>query len=84
MTWDNRVRARRKTAKRRRFHEGRIASAPTEKRKLSAACDWLVSEAWKADLLEDVREYVLKKIREIRGEEAGDDRDDDRTRDYAA
>lgn len=84
MTWDNAVRRRRKAQRLARWHEARIADAPTEKRKLAAACDWLRSEAWKADRLEEARRHVMEKIREIRGEEVGDDRDSDHTRGYAA
>lgn len=79
MTWANSVRERRKARRRADWHQGRIDTADTAKKRLLAACNWLVSEAWKAGRTDDVFEYVITKVHDLR-EGAGDDRSDD----YAA
>lgn len=76
MTWANTTRTDRKARRRRKWHEDRIDHAGTEKRKLSAACDWLVSEAWQAGRVAEVLEYVLTKVHELREEKSHHDRDD--------
>jgi hypothetical protein len=80
VTWENTSRRQRKARNRQTHHEARIGQAATDRQKLWAACGWLVSEAWKAGLLDDAIEWVLTKVHEIREEGTRDDRD----RDYAA
>lgn len=75
MTWENAKRARAKARRRQDWHEQRIADAATQKQKLSAACQWLISEAWLAGVLEDAHTYVMAYINELR-EEARNDRND--------
>jgi hypothetical protein len=76
VTWENTTRQRRKAGRRQAWHEQRIASAPTEKQQVWAACGWLISEAWRAGRLDDALDWVLTKVHEIREEEQTNDRDD--------
>lgn len=73
MTWENVKRAKKKAANRRRHHETQIASAPTPRRQLWAACAWLISEAWQAGLIDDALDWVLGKVHDIREKEAHTD-----------
>lgn len=75
MTWENAKRDRAKAKRRRGWHEQRIAQAPTQKQKLSAACQWLISEAWLSDVLDDALGYVMTYVHELR-KEAQHDRHD--------
>ncbi len=75
MTWENGVRERRKARRRADLHEQRIANAPTSKKRLSAACQWLISEAWLAGRVDDAVQHVLDLIHELR-KGADDDRAD--------
>lgn len=75
MTWENTKRARSKARRRHDYHQQRITDAGTQKQKLSAACQWLISEAWLAGNLDDAHTYVMTYINELR-EEAHDDRHD--------
>lgn len=68
MTWTNTLRQRRETRRRTDYHEERIASADTTKKKLSAACQWLISEAWAAGLVDEVHHWVVEKVHDVRKE----------------
>jgi hypothetical protein len=70
VTWENTKRVKAKARRRRDLHESRIAAAPTQKQKLSAACQWLISEAWRADSINDAVAYVLAYVHELREEES--------------
>ena len=63
-------RAERSAKRRQDWHEGRIAVAPTPKGRLWAACAWLVSEAWRANRLDEITEWVLTRVHELREEVA--------------
>ena len=76
MTWDNAKRVKRKAENRRRHHEDQIAAAPTPRRRLWAACGWLVSEAWHAGVIDQALDYVLTYVHDLRAkEESHDDYD---------
>lgn len=72
MTWENSKRVRKKSKNRERWHADRIAEADTKKVKLSAACQWLISEAWRAGVLDDALNYVMTYINELREEDTND------------
>ncbi len=76
MTWENGLRERRRARRRQQAHEQRIADAPTSKKRLSAACQWLISEAWLAGTVDDALQHVLTYVHELR-KGAGHDRADD-------
>ncbi len=76
MTWENTARARRRAKRQADWHQTRIDAAPTSKKRLSAACQWLVSEAWRTDQLHQVLDQVLDMIHQLRAKEARHDRDD--------
>nr|WP_221374431.1 hypothetical protein [Actinoplanes polyasparticus] len=68
MTWTNTKRARSKAERRRDHHEDRIKTADTSRKKLSAACGWLIAEAWQAGLTAEIHAWVLEKVHELRKE----------------
>lgn len=76
MTWENTTRRRRLARRRSDYHQQRIKESDTTKQKLSAACQWLISEAWSAGLVEEVHQWVLQKVHDVRKEEQHHDRDD--------
>ncbi len=73
MTWANTKRVRVKQGRRAAWHQQRIAEAGSEKRALSAACQWLISEAWLAGCLPDALDHVLTYIDQLRKEARHDD-----------
>ncbi len=75
MTWENTKRITVKARKRSTWHQTRMDAEPTQKRKLSAACQWLISEAWQANQLDHALDHVLTFIDQIRKENRHD-RDD--------
>jgi hypothetical protein len=79
VSWANTTRQKRKAKRRADWHQVRIDTSPTEKQRLYAACAWLVSEAWRAGLLDEAFEHVMTKVHDIREKEANDD-----SHDYAA
>ena len=68
MTWTNTKRARDKAKRRRDHHDLRIAQADTSRKKLSAACGALISEAWQADRITEIHDWVMQKVHELRKE----------------
>ncbi|GIM88728.1 hypothetical protein [Paractinoplanes toevensis] len=68
MTWENTLRERRRAKRRKDHHEQVIAKADTSRKKLSAACGWLITEAWQAGRIAEVHAWVLEKVHEIRKE----------------
>jgi hypothetical protein len=55
---------------RRRAHfQKRVDDADTSKGRLSAACQWLMAEAWASEQVPQATDAVLAEVRRIRGEE---------------
>lgn len=76
MTWENTIRPRRKASRRATLHQQRIDTAETSKKRLSAACQWLIAEAWQSDQVDDAFEYVMTRVHELRKGASGNDRTD--------
>ncbi|GAA0528974.1 hypothetical protein GCM10010172_07000 [Paractinoplanes ferrugineus] len=68
MSWENTVRERRRGRRRKDHYEGKIAGADSSRKKLSAACDWLITEAWEAGIVGEIHGWVIDKVHEIRKE----------------
>ncbi|GAA0494595.1 hypothetical protein Ade02nite_20040 [Paractinoplanes deccanensis] len=68
MTWTNTKRVRRELRRRSDYHQERMAQAATSKQRLSAACQWLISEAWQAGRVAYAEQLVLEAINRIRKE----------------
>jgi hypothetical protein len=68
VTWINTKRARRKARRSSEYHLRRIQTAETSRQKLSAACGWLISEAWQAGRVAEVHGWVIDKVHELRKE----------------
>lgn len=77
MTWANTKRVKRRAQRRADWHQSRIDTASTQRQRVWAACAWLVSEAWRAGLLDEVFEHVMTKVHDIREKEANHDPDFD-------
>ncbi|MEU8158069.1 hypothetical protein AB0B94_30820 [Micromonospora sp. NPDC048986] len=61
-------RAERSANRRGAWHQAQVNDAPTPRQRLWRACAWLVSEAWRANRLDDAIEAVMNAIDEIREE----------------
>ena len=68
MTWTNTKRIKARSKPRRDHHQKRITEAPTAKQRLSARCQWLISEADQAGVLADAETYIQTYIDELRKE----------------
>jgi hypothetical protein len=57
-----------RATRRREWFETRIGAADTPRRRLAVACDWLVSEAWRAGpgVVDAAVDLVTARIHEIR------------------
>lgn len=73
MTWANTKRAKTKAQRRRDYHDQRIAHADTSRKKLSALCGALISEAWLAGRVPEIHDWVTEKVHELRKEATAHD-----------
>ncbi len=74
MTWENAKRTRAKVKRRRDYHDHRIATADTSRKKLSALCGALISEAWQAGRIDEIHTWIGSKLHELRKEATSHDR----------
>jgi hypothetical protein len=68
VTWENTKRIKTRSKTRRDWHQKRIKEAQTAKQRLSARCQWLISEANLAGVLNDADLYIQTYIDELRKE----------------
>jgi ribosomal protein S7 len=50
------------------YHQERLATAPSPRRRLQYAVQWLVAEAWRAEQIEAVTRLVVGAIESIRAD----------------